>query len=70
MFWGGLRGALALALALGIPDILPYRQEILTATFGVVAFSVFVQGFTITPLLSRLGQIKGKRKNAESIETA
>lgn len=55
LFWGGLRGALALALALGIPDSFPYRQEILAATFGVVAFSVFVQGLTITPLLRRLG---------------
>ncbi|MBA3784341.1 MAG: sodium:proton antiporter [Acidobacteria bacterium] len=57
LFWGGLRGALALALALGIPDNLPYRQEILIVTFGVVAFSVFVQGLTITPLLRRLKQI-------------
>ena len=60
LFWGGLRGAFALALALGIPDTLPYRQEILTVTFGVVAFSVFVQGLTITPLLRRLGQIPDK----------
>ncbi|MEP6847360.1 MAG: sodium:proton antiporter [Acidobacteriota bacterium] len=57
LFWGGLRGALALALALSISDSLPYRQEILTVTFGVIAFSVFVQGLTITPLLRRLGQI-------------
>ncbi len=58
MFWGGLRGALALALALGIPAEMPFRQEVLTVTFGVVAFSVFVQGMTMTPLLRRLGQIK------------
>jgi len=57
MFWGGLRGALALALALGIPESVPYRGEILTVTFGVVAFSVFAQGLTITPLLRRLGQL-------------
>lgn len=57
LFWGGLRGALALALALGIPDSVPYRQEILLVTFGVVAFSVFAQGLTMTPLLRRLGQI-------------
>ncbi len=63
LFWGGLRGALALALALGIPDTLPYRQEIHTVTFGVVAFSVFIQGLTITPLLSRLGQIPSKTKD-------
>jgi CPA1 family monovalent cation:H+ antiporter len=57
LFWGGLRGALALALALGIPETLPYRQEILTVTFGVVAFSVFVQGLTMRPLLRRFGLV-------------
>lgn len=57
LFWGGLRGALALALALGIPESVPYRSEILTVTFGVVAFSVFAQGLTMTPLLGRLGQL-------------
>ena len=57
MFWGGLRGALALALALGIPDSVPYKAEILTVTFGVVAFSVFAQGLTMTPLLRKLGQL-------------
>lgn len=65
MFWGGLRGALALALALGIPASVPYRSEILTVTFGVVAFSVFAQGLTMTPLLRRLGQIGGKEMSTE-----
>ena len=51
LFWGGLRGALALALALGLPDDLQYREQIITAAFGVVAFSIFVQGLTMTPLL-------------------
>ena len=57
LFWGGLRGALALALALGVPETLPYRHEILIATFGVVAFSVFVQGSTVSPLMRRLGEL-------------
>jgi CPA1 family monovalent cation:H+ antiporter len=57
LFWGGLRGALALALALALPDNLPLRDTIVTITFAVVAFSVFAQGLTITPLLRRLGQI-------------
>jgi CPA1 family monovalent cation:H+ antiporter len=70
MFWGGLRGALALALALGVPDSLPYRQEILTVTFGVVAFSVFVQGMTMTPLLRRLGQIEQHSKAAPTPDGA
>ncbi len=57
LFWGGLRGALALALALGIPPTFPQRQAIITASFAVVAFSVFVQGLTLTPLLRRFGEI-------------
>lgn len=54
LFWGGLRGALALALALGLPPELEYREQIITAAFGVVAFSIFVQGVTMTPLLRTL----------------
>ncbi|MDP8983795.1 MAG: sodium:proton antiporter [Pseudomonadota bacterium] len=57
LFWGGLRGALALALALALPEELPRRGTIVALTFAVVAFSVFVQGLTITPLLRRLGQL-------------
>ena len=57
LFWGGLRGALALALALALPVGLPNRDIIVTLTFSVVVFSVFVQGLTITPLLRRLGLI-------------
>ncbi|CAN5299701.1 cation:proton antiporter [soil metagenome] len=67
LFWGGLRGALALALALGIPSDLPYYKEILTVTFGVVAFSVFVQGLTITPLLQLLGQISDNNGDTEKV---
>jgi monovalent cation:H+ antiporter, CPA1 family len=57
LFWGGLRGALALALALGLPPEIPLRDHIVTLSFAVVAFSVFVQGITMTPLLRRLGEI-------------
>jgi CPA1 family monovalent cation:H+ antiporter len=55
LFWGGLRGALALALALGLPAELAYREQIVTLTFIVVGFSILVQGITITPLLRYLG---------------
>ncbi len=55
LFWGGLRGALALALALGLPDALPGREAIVTTTFAVVLFSILVQGLTVTPLLRHLG---------------
>jgi CPA1 family monovalent cation:H+ antiporter len=54
LFWGGLRGALALALALALPEDLPHHDAIISLTFAVVAFSVFAQGLTLTPLLRRL----------------
>jgi monovalent cation:H+ antiporter, CPA1 family len=57
LFWGGLRGALALALALGLPAGMPQANEIVRVTFAVVAFSVFVQGLTMGPLLRRLGEV-------------
>lgn len=56
LFWGGLRGALALALALGLPPELPYREEIITTAFVIVAFSIFAQGLTMPRLLRRLGE--------------
>jgi CPA1 family monovalent cation:H+ antiporter len=55
LFWGGLRGALALALALALPATLVYRSEVVVATFAVVAFSVVVQGLTMPALLRLLG---------------
>lgn len=57
LVWGGLRGALALALALGLPPEMPHREDVVTVTYAVVAFSVIVQGLTMTPLLRRLGEI-------------
>jgi CPA1 family monovalent cation:H+ antiporter len=54
LWWGGLRGALGLALALSLPGDLPWRGDILVATFGTVIFSVVVQGLTMAPLLRLL----------------
>jgi CPA1 family monovalent cation:H+ antiporter len=58
LVWGGLRGALALALALALPANLPRHDDVVTLTFAVVAFSVFVQGLSIAPLLRRLRLVK------------
>ncbi len=55
LWWGGLRGALALALALSLPADAPYRDQTLVAAFAVVAFSVLVQGLTAGVALKRLG---------------
>lgn len=51
LWWGGLRGALALALALTIPPTLPLHDEIVILSFAAVAFSVLVQGLTMAPLM-------------------
>jgi CPA1 family monovalent cation:H+ antiporter len=58
LFWGGMRGAVALALALGLPPTLREREPIVTIGFAVVAFSVFAQGLTITAVMRRLGEIR------------
>lgn len=56
LFWGGLRGAIALALALSIPgDFGPERQTLIEMTYGVVLFSLVVQGMSMGTLLNRLG---------------
>ena len=57
MFWGGLRGAISLALALSISDRnfgAQIGQELQVMTFGVVLFTLVGQGTTIAPLLRRL----------------
>src|ERR1700741_5388032 len=65
MVWGGLRGALSLVLALSLDVGFPDRQQILEMTFGVVAFSLIVQGMTIKPLLSLLGLRMSRDSNYE-----
>jgi CPA1 family monovalent cation:H+ antiporter len=55
MVWGGLRGALGLALALSLDNSNPYRNPLLDLTFGVVIFSILVQGLTMRPMLRWLG---------------
>jgi CPA1 family monovalent cation:H+ antiporter len=52
--WAGLRGGLAIALALSLPAGMPQRETILGATFAVVLVTLVVQGLTIEPLLRRL----------------
>jgi CPA1 family monovalent cation:H+ antiporter len=61
LWWGGLRGALALALALSLPTDFPQRQDILIVAFAVVAFSVVVQGLTTPFALAWLGLAKDRR---------
>jgi len=51
LVWGGVHGSVSMALALSLSHSIPARDLILTMTFGVVAFSIIVQGLTVKPLL-------------------
>ena len=55
LFWGGIHGGVSMALALSLDASFPGRSEILAMTFGVVAFSIVVQGLTIKPMMRKLG---------------
>jgi len=61
IFWGGLRGALPVGLAISLtPDLFgpgseAVRRTIIEMTFGVVIFTLLVQGTTIKKLISMLG---------------
>ena len=54
MFWGGLRGAIPLALALGLPADFEHRVMIIDLTLGVVLMSLLIQGTTVGWLLKKL----------------
>ncbi len=54
LWWGGLRGSVAIALALSVPTALPERNVIIAIVFGVVLFTLLVQGLSIKPLLQGL----------------
>ncbi|GEA62314.1 cation:proton antiporter [Vibrio comitans] len=64
--WGGLRGGLALAMALSIPAgimVIPeknidVKEIIMVMTYSVVMFSILVQGMTITPMIEKAKQLE------------
>ena len=68
LFWGGLRGALALALALALPMAVPEREAIIAVSFAVVAFSIFVQGLSMPPMIRRLNLIRGEKGGEGELE--
>ena len=57
LFWGGLRGAITLALALSLPEegiFIAERGRLQAMAFGVVLFTLLVQGFSMDWLMKRL----------------
>ncbi|MBI3972278.1 MAG: Na+/H+ antiporter [Chloroflexi bacterium] len=70
LFWGGLRGALALAMALSLPPEFPSRELVIDLTFGVVLFTLLIGGPTTGPLLRRLGLMQDSREEAMERQTA
>jgi Na+:H+ antiporter len=55
LFWAGLRGAVAIAMALSLPVDMPQRELLQEITFGIVLFTLLVQGTTIEWLIERVG---------------
>ncbi len=53
LIWGGLRGGIAVALALSLPEN-EFKPLILTATYAVVIFSIVVQGMSMKALVKRI----------------
>jgi len=68
--WGGLRGGLALAMAMAIPAgviVIPeknidVREIILVMTYAVVVFSILIQGSTITTLIHKAKEWEAQNK--------
>jgi CPA1 family monovalent cation:H+ antiporter len=55
LWWGGLRGAVSMALVLSLPITLENRSLLTTLAFGYVLFSLLLQGLSMPPLLRLLG---------------
>ncbi len=66
LFWGGLRGAVSIALALSLPAI-QSQETLRNMAFGYVLFSLVAQALTIKPLLKRLNiiNVHPKRRDYE-----
>lgn len=63
LVWGGLRGGVALALALALPAELELREEFVVMTGGVVLATLLLNATTISTLVHRLGLDKPARSD-------
>lgn len=57
LWWGGLRGSVSIALALSVPVVLSGRQQVIDIVFGVVLFTLLVQGLTTKTIINALGLV-------------
>jgi len=55
LFWAGLRGAVAVAMALSLPIDFPQRTLLQEITFGIILFTLLVQGTTVEWVIDRVG---------------
>jgi len=65
LFWAGLRGAVAVAMALSLPADIPQRELLQEITFGIVLFTLLFQGTTIGWVIDHA--IRGQRVTAGSL---
>lgn len=68
LWWTGLRGSVAIALALSIPVAVMGRDEIIANSFGAVWFSLLVQGLTAKLLLQALNLLEDQSLRQQYIE--
>ena len=54
LFWGGMRGAITLALALSLENTFAYGETVVALATGAVLFTILVQGLTMRLLVQRL----------------
>lgn len=76
MTWGGLRGGLALAMALSIPSKTAFvegidiKDLVLVMTYSVVMFSILVQGSTVEPMIRKSKQVDPNREEYLTPQTS
>jgi Na+/H+ antiporter len=72
--WSGMRGVIALAAALALPDVLadgtpfPQRNLLIFLTFGVILITLVLQGLTLPPLIRMFGLANAAGPNLEEKE--
>lgn len=68
LWWTGLRGSVSIALALGIPAVVLGREEIIANSFGVVWFTLLIQGLTTKLLLEKLNLLDDQSLQQQYLE--